>query len=128
MSSDYRRLILSCLLSIAASGCSQDDRPALAPVSGSVTLDGQPLERAAVLFRPTEGRASRGLTDAEGRFELTYLRDIKGAILGSHQVSITTRTEIDPEERIPQKYNVRTTLTREVEDKQNEFEFALESD
>ena len=97
-------------------------------VTGTVTLDGQPLERAAVIFRPTEGRASRGLTDKEGRFELLYLRDIRGAMLGSHQVSITTRSESRPEELVPEKYNQRTTLTREVEDTNNVFEFALTSD
>ena len=117
-----------CLIAVITSGCIQDDRPNLAPVIGTVSLDGQPLEHAAVLFRPTEGRASRGVTDADGIFELTYLRDTKGAIVGSHQVSITTRTETRPEERVPDKYNVQTTLTREVKDKQNEFEFVLKSE
>ena len=34
---------------------------------------------------------------------------------------------MNPEERVPEKYNVRTTLTREVAEKHNEFEFSLES-
>jgi len=113
---------------VAGSGCSQDDRPELAPVTGIVTLDGQPLERAAVIFRPSEGRASRGLTDAKGRFHLLYLRDIPGAMLGNHKVSITTRSESTPEERVPAQYNEQTSLAREVEDKKNVFEFALTSE
>lgn len=127
MSPNCRFFIFFGLLSMVTIGCTQHDRPELASVSVTVTLDGQPLELAAVLFRPSEGRASRGFTDAEGRFELIYLRDIQGATLGNHQVSITTRTEMNPEERVPEKYNVRTTLTREVAEKHNEFEFSLES-
>ena len=119
--------IFSCLLMLFALGCSQGDRPELAPVTGTVTLDGKPLERAAMMFRPEEGRASRGITDASGHYELIYLRDIRGARIGSHTVSIMTRTESRPVERVPAKYNKQSTLTREVKDEQNVFDFELKS-
>ena len=102
-----------------ASAATKTDRPPLAPVSGTVTLDGQPLPKAAVTFRPAEGRASRGFTDEKGHYELIYIRDIRGAQIGSHTVTITTRSETVAEEMVPEIYNKETTLTREVEGKSN---------
>ena len=123
----YYLAISSCLLALSVLGCSGSDRPELAPVTGTVTLDGQPLERAALIFRPAQGRASRGITDAQGHYELTYLRDIHGAQVDSHTVTITTRTETKPVERLPAKYNKQTTLTREVTSEGGVFDFDLKS-
>ncbi len=52
----------------------------LAEVSGRVTLDGQPLVGAQLDFQPEHeaGSPSFGLTDADGRYELSYKRDVKG--------------------------------------------------
>ena len=47
------------LLGLFLAGCSYqpDDMPKIAPVSGVVTLDGQPLPEAEILFQPASGRA-----------------------------------------------------------------------
>ena len=49
---------------------------------------------ALVLFTPEgAGRTSRAITDAEGRYERAYLRDIMGVDIGRHAVRITTVTD-----------------------------------
>ena len=114
------------LLSVA--GCSQGDRPKLAPVEGTVLLDGQPLEGAAVCFKPEGARTSRGFTDAQGNYELLYLRDIKGAAIGRHHVSIATPSELSASKRAPAKYDQRSsTLTADVKPGENVIDFELQS-
>jgi hypothetical protein len=108
-------------------GCSQSStRPELAPVKGRVTLDGQPLAGALVLFRAESGgRSSRATTGNDGRYELVYLRDVKGAQLGKHTVKITTAMEGSPHERVPAKYNKNSVLTVEVPCPDNTADFTL---
>lgn len=72
-------------------GCSSGgSRPATAPVSGTVTLNGQPLEGATVVFMG-EGasQAASGKTDASGKYQLTTFEPNDGAVIGNHQVTIT---------------------------------------
>jgi hypothetical protein len=70
----------------------------IGPVSGRITLDGQPLAKAHVSFQPiasgnpNPGPGSFGVTDADGRFELHTIEPRKsGAVVGSHVVRITPR-------------------------------------
>jgi hypothetical protein len=74
---------------------------AVAPVSGRVTLGGQPLADAVVTFQPIreqestaeEVSGSVGRTDASGRYELRLVApDKPGAAVGKHRVSISTAT------------------------------------
>ena len=64
-------------------------------VSGRVTLGDKPLPNATVVFQPVSeepnpGPGSRGKTDANGEYKLTLLtKDVPGAIIGKHKVSIT---------------------------------------
>ncbi len=105
-------------------GCGQGDRPALGTVEGVVTLDGQPLAGAFVQFDPGSVRGSSGVTDADGRYELVYLRDMKGAAVGEHTVRITTQTETTPE-ILPARYHTETTLKETVTPGRNEIDFTL---
>jgi len=59
---------LACLV-----GCSSGSDIGATPVTGTVTLDGQPVEAANVAFSPktADGRAAAGVTDASGRFTCT---------------------------------------------------------
>jgi len=61
------------------------------PVSGTVTLDGTPVEGAKVVFAPTSGggSAASGVTDASGRYKLTTLNPGDGALAGSYAVMIS---------------------------------------
>jgi hypothetical protein len=116
------------LVCVAIVGCSQGDRPPLGTVKGVVTLDGQPLPNAAVRFLPVVPvRASMSMTDADGRYELVYIRDIMGAAVGDHRVEITTAAA-DTQEKLPTRYHAQTTLTAKVEPGVNEINFDLTSD
>jgi hypothetical protein len=125
-------------LMLAAAGCQRGDRPPLGRVSGTVTMDGQPLAGVEVSFAPETGRPSIGLTDGAGRYELTYVGTVKGAKVGSHRVRIAMpMASLDSDDaeqpvrtllmRIPLRYNFQTTLTAEVQRGRNDFDFALES-
>ena len=121
------------LLGLLGSGCNTpSDQPELAPVSGVVTLDGKPLANKTVIFTPPTGRPSMGTTNEDGEYELRYTMTIEGAIIGNHDVTITSpRDEYDPSwrETVPRKFNSESTLTAEVEDKwQNTIDFHLKSE
>jgi hypothetical protein len=102
--------------------------PELGAVQGTVTLDGRPLAGGIVIFEPKAGgHTSRAVTDASGRYQLVYLRDTNGALVGSHIVKIFTASEGNPKERIPARYNKQSTLTADVASGANEHNFSLSS-
>ena len=73
-----RLVALSLAIALLPAGCGENrDRPSLARVHGHVTLDGQPLAKVSVIFRPQEvgARDAMGVTDANGGYFLKYLRD-----------------------------------------------------
>ncbi len=78
------------------SGCGSGGR--YVPVSGVVTLNGKPYDKAAVSFQPigtqenpNPGRGSSAYTDENGRFSLISDKN-RGAVVGKHLVRITTRS------------------------------------
>lgn len=77
-------VVLVCILN----GCS--DRPAVAPASGKVTLDGRPIPGAVVTFQPVAGgRLGTAETDADGIYHVTtFGPDVDGAIVGEHYVGV----------------------------------------
>lgn len=120
------------ILVVSAWGCGGNDGPKLATVRGQVKLGGKPLTQAAVLFVPEEGRSSTGVTDKDGKYELGYARDRKGAVLGKHQVRIGTylRANADGKtvpETVPARYNVHSELSRDVKSGKNEINFELDA-
>lgn len=120
---------LVAIVFAALIGCSRSKQPPLGTVEGFVTFDGKPLAAAAVLFTPEgRGRTSIGITDADGRYSLTYLRDIKGADIGRHKVRITTATDDNGgRERLPKRYHAKSQLTASVEPGSNQHDFTLTS-
>lgn len=75
---------------LSAAGCATK-KPV--PVSGTVTLDGQPVKEAAVYFHAVgaaekEGRMAVGLTDEHGKFDLSTLGDKDGAFERQYKVTI----------------------------------------
>jgi hypothetical protein len=79
-------ILLACL---AAAGCGSG-RPETVPITGIVTLDGNPVEGASVMFMPQfEGRPALGVTDASGNFTLTTFAPGDGAQPGQHTVTVT---------------------------------------
>ena len=73
-------------------GCNQDPFR-VAPVSGTVTLDGKPVAQTAVMFQPlaegnpNPGPGSFGITDADGRYKLKLVgKETPGGVVGKHKV------------------------------------------
>ena len=130
-------LFILLLFSVGCGGGSN-----IGQVEGFVTLDGEPVTRAMVSFHPTDARASVGFTDNEGHYELQYIRNVKGAVVGQHKVTISTRIdrEDDPptsefggkgrEETMPPKYldRKKTELSATVESGKNTVDFKLTSE
>jgi hypothetical protein len=78
--------VLSAIVLWFVSGCGST-----APVEGSVTLDGQPLGNATVVFRPTGGGPEAGgLTDADGKFNLTGAQ-AQGVVPGEYTVTVSKK-------------------------------------
>ena len=78
----------------AALGC--DSGPPVAPVSGVVLVDGEPLVGASVNTQPYGGKdvqssvGSFARTNAKGEYTLRLVNPrIPGAIIGDHRVTIT---------------------------------------
>lgn len=136
-------VIMMCLNGCGPSG------PVVIPVSGVITLDGKPVENAAVMFvSASGGRPAAGSTNANGEYKLTTFADDDGCVLGKHRVSITlNRVEGSggtntPEGAvsgsgliktiwiIPEKYSDPTTsgLTEEISREHHRCDYALKSE
>jgi hypothetical protein len=111
-------------LLVVAIGCNDaGDRPDLGLVQGIVTIDGKPLPQCSVYFDPEGAKSSTGFTDAQGRYELRYIRDVRGAAVGEHQVRIIDGTG---KQRVPKNYGEKAILTATVKSGANEINFPLE--
>lgn len=128
---------------VVVSGCSSSTSE-LVPVSGKVTLDGDPVEAAVVVFEPEGGGPlASGFSDASGWFTLTCGDQGKGARIGMNRVSITktklaaaqsAEEEYDLDEAIqwlvPAKYanNQTSRITVEVKRGMDPVKLDLRSD
>ena len=84
-------IVLPAVLLVGCGG------PSLGTVTGTVTIDGKPAPNVTVTFVPEAGgRASTGVTDSEGKYELLYSVD-KGALIGKHKVALQTNREAQGE-------------------------------
>lgn len=126
-------------------GCGGSETAPTSKVSGTVTLDGEPVADASVGFVPENGRPASGVTDESGRFTLTTFEPGDGAVLGKHQVVITPHIPdevaqdsspegmaklAETEKRFPAKYGDKRKSGFEVEVKDgepNEFTFDMVS-
>jgi len=118
-------------------GCSAEDGPELGRVSGTVTLDGEPVPNVIVNFEPSSGgRASFAITDDNGRYQLRFTSKRKGALPGKHHVRIApngieVETVIPAEEwtyKVPQHYSGKHFLVHEVTTGRNTIDFQLQKD
>jgi len=134
---------LICLLG----GCGAAvDGPELSDVSGTITVNGEPVSGLTVEFQPSEGPPATGTTDESGGYTLTATGGRTGAQLGLNQVRVTGRSPDASDELlsemaaeqgttveelkklpvIPPKYNEESELEADVQSGSNEFNFDLE--
>jgi len=72
---------------LACAGCGQRRSVSVAEVSGTVTMDGKPLELIRVEFWPESGVRALGTTDDEGNFRMRLEDESKsGASVGSNRI------------------------------------------
>ena len=126
-----------------AVGCNQSSGPQIVPAGGVVLFEGQPLVGARLIFNPATGRPARGVSDAQGRFQLSTSKPGDGAVVGKHRVAvIAPREGIEampgagaapaaphPSAALPQKYSTPDTSELEFEvvaGGKNDFELKLE--
>src|SRR5687767_14367959 len=115
-------------------GCSQDGGFQLAKVSGTVTLDGQPVAGAGLEFVAEAGGVAYGRTDASGRYYMSFGSSRTGAIVGKNQVRITAGDKVavgdkkyERTEVFPKKYNSESEQYVDVAAGNNTIDFRCES-
>lgn len=111
------RTAFALCTALVLAGCGSGE--SYAPVSGIVTLNGEPLADAKLIFEPVgdetgtgSGKPSYGRTDDSGRYTLTCpIAEEEGAAVGEHRVRIVTMkaTEYTPE----QMESARQTLQKQ---------------
>jgi len=83
---------LAVIAAALASGCDKGgaQRPKTFPVTGTVTLDGQPVGGASVTFAPSGGKGTPaiGTADASGKYALKSFGTQQGAQPGQYAVGI----------------------------------------
>ena len=87
----------SVTASLIVAGCGGG--PKLVPVSGVVTLDGEPLEGATLSFVPTAGNAiataGSDVSGSNGNFVMTY-KGRNGLSPGTYRVLVSKTEEVEP--------------------------------
>jgi len=135
-------LIAASLLGCLLYGCGPSGGPRRASVEGTVTLDGEPIEHGSIAFYPdgdTEGMVAGGEI-RDGRYSISA---DKGPVIGQNRIEIhasrkTGKKIPDPYggpgqtidesvEAVPECYNAKSTLRREVQPGSNVFDCELSS-
>ena len=88
-------------IGLVLSGCSKG--PDLGTVRGVVSQDGIPIPFVLVQFQPVEPRGpySSAYTNEDGHYELRFSQSRRGALVGSHEVTLRAarRDEIQVEDK-----------------------------
>ena len=89
------------LMLFTSIGC-KGDGFSLAPVSGTVTVDGEPVGDLKIVFYPKSskenvnpGPFSTGKTDSEGKFTMVSRSGEPGAVVGPHRVGFELPGDMD---------------------------------
>ncbi len=126
---------------LAAAGCGGTDGPVTYPISGSVTLDGKPLETGEILFRSEGAVATFAGTISAGKYSLSATAGKMRVEISSTQIVpgkqgqrggtpgdpiSESNTALVYKEAISANYNKESTLTADViPSGPHQFNFAL---
>ena len=137
--SPLRNLLIAGMSACVGVGCGGSSGPALGTVTGTVTMDGEPVPGVKIVFVPeSKGSPSYGATDVYGRYRLLFNQNRAGAQLGSHHVileNVEPTTDDNgqpigstPIIKIPEKYAQPGVLSADVSKGRNKFDFTLEAE
>ena len=93
--------LLLAVLSLSFTGCGYR-RPAQVKTTGTVTLDGEPVANAALMFIPDSGRPASGTTNTNGEFQVSSFGGNDGLPAGNYRV---TATKLVLKDRFQQLYD-----------------------
>ncbi|MGL6074647.1 MAG: hypothetical protein ACRC8S_10845 [Fimbriiglobus sp.] len=107
-----------------------------AKVFGTIKLDGKALASGRITFDPQNGEPPGDVSILDGRYEGM-------AILGKNKVMINSYTKMTMKEKtgrdgpgyndlvefnmLPERYNMKSDVFREIEEKDNEINFDIKS-
>lgn len=138
----------AALLCIGCGGGSDNAVPELMEVSGMVTLNGEPLTNASVIFTPqpgTQGNGGVGVTDNNGKYTLLHKSNNPGIEPGKYDVTFSkwampdgspipegkTAADVEAKDIIPEKFKTVTESgprnIAEVKASGDTFNFDLKS-
>jgi len=101
-----QRLLLAWVMVAIIAGCSSG-RPKTYQVTGTVTMKGEPVEGATVVFLPPEGatyQAATGITDASGHFKLSSFAGDDGAQEGEYRIKVSKFNVKKPTKEEQERY------------------------
>ncbi|MCO6047457.1 hypothetical protein NG895_26435 [Aeoliella sp. ICT_H6.2] len=101
----FALLLVACCF-VAVAGCGPDSN--VAPVSGTVSFEGNKVAEGTVTFYPTSGgRPATGTIQPDGTFTLSTFDPKDGAMIGDHKVAIEAR-------QLPKAPPAPTSLEEEI--------------
>ncbi|MDR2346095.1 MAG: carboxypeptidase-like regulatory domain-containing protein [Planctomycetaceae bacterium] len=82
-------VIAVTMIILTSLGCSKNTISGLVPCEGIVTLNGQPLENASIIFAPaaSNGRSAGGMTNENGYYNLRTNTSV-GVLPGDYKVTV----------------------------------------
>ncbi len=87
MTRSHRIVFVVILTGLCLLGGCGERRP-LAPVTGRVLYDGQPLESGTVSFQPEYGQPATAVIQPDGTFVLRTVGEGSGAVVGRNRVRV----------------------------------------
>ena len=95
--------LLLAAMAFTFTGCGYR-RPAQVKTTGTVTLDGEPVANAALMFIPDSGRPASGNTNTNGDFQVSSFGGNDGLPAGNYRV---TATKLILKDKYQERYDRR---------------------
>lgn len=128
--SNYKSLGLTLLWASCAFtflGCGGAERPPMGKVTGTVTMEGDPVENLVLMFKPEVGRAATAKTDANGFYRVEYVKGEQGTKLGPTMVLLEWPLGYEAPFPIPPRYTgASSELKLDVVAGNNTYDIELE--
>ncbi|WP_437193784.1 hypothetical protein [Planctomicrobium sp. SH527] len=120
-------------LIVLTQGCGSGSAKPMGTVTGTVSLNGEPLKEGRIIFRDTTGEEASGASKVEGgtyklmvppaemKVEITAYREVPGKFM---ELNPGVKTPVI-EQFVPAQYNAKSELTAKVVAGKNNFDFSL---